>query len=73
MSALRWRPIAEPPSLVREMTAMIRCRDTHDTYLLPGPVHWVGGEWCSEDTGLGILYQPDAEYHWCAEADILLN
>lgn len=69
----RWRPIAEHPSAERDMTAMIRCRDEHDTYLLPGPVLWsvTGDEWVSEDTYRRILYQPDAEYHWCAEADII--
>lgn len=71
MTILRWRPIAETPTRERDMTAMIRCRDAHDTYLLPGPVRWDAGEWVSEDTGLSILYQPNADYHWCAEADLI--
>jgi hypothetical protein len=72
MSTLRWRPIAEKPTDERDMTAMIRCHDEHDTYLLPGPVRWDAGEWTDEGTGRAIPYQPDTEYHWCPEADIIL-
>lgn len=72
MSNLSWRPIAEKPTDESDMTAMIRCRDEHDTYLLPEPVRWNACEWTSEDTGLAIRYQPDTEYHWCSEADIIL-
>lgn len=71
MSTVRWRPIAEKPISEREMTAMIKCTDIEDSFLLPGPVRWDGGEWVSEETGRGIRYEPGATYHWCAEADLV--
>lgn len=73
MTALRWRPIAEPPRLVREMTALISCIDEHDTYLLPGPVMWDIGRacWLNEITGEPVRYLPSrAEYRWLPEPDL---
>lgn len=73
MKSLHWRPIAETTSLVREITAMIRCTDAYDTYLLPGPVMWdtSAQELVSEETNRTLLYQPGAVYHWIPEADLI--
>lgn len=71
---LRWRPIAETPSLVREMTAMLRCTDdADDMYLLPGPAVWsTGGQcWVCEQTWAPIQFQTEHQYHWIPEADLL--
>lgn len=70
---MNWYRIDEPPTPLDFVhSAMILCIDAANQWLMPGPVMWdiANACWESED-GDAIELNPDVEYYWCYEDDLV--